>query len=88
MIIVDKIKEYLNGDLSAETLVKAVQLYNSEPENNVKVEVRSLASKNGKASTRVIIEDENFKSADLQEFSSLGFKPARLVLEREYEEGF
>lgn len=88
MIIVNKIKEYLDGNLSAETLVKAVQAYNSEPENNVKVEVRSIANKNGKASTRVIIEDENFDRRDLQEYATLGFKTARLVLEREYDGGF
>ena len=50
-IVVEKVKQYLNGELSSESLVKACQGI-IDPIYKFKVEVKSSITTSGKASRR------------------------------------
>lgn len=85
MILVNKIRDYINGDAKSETVVKALQA-NNEMEAKTSVKLEAVKTKSGKAYKKLTIDAEELPKEVTEELLEMGFTVKKLVYLEEYEE--
>lgn len=74
-LLVEKIREYLNGELREETILDILK----EDDIPYRLEIKSVLDKRGTTLRQISIESDNFDMQQVKELADLGFAPSRMV---------
>ena len=78
-VVIQKVKQFLNGEIKASTLVTSIP--NNDPmEEAYKVVVQHAVTKKGDSARVIAVESDHFDVETLAELVKMGFVAKRMVL--------